>query len=65
MPSRGPFDVQVKQTRHTEHNILPWVLTHESTNVDEPAKTYIHQLDADTGYRLNDLLRAMIDWDEW
>ena len=35
------------------------------TGIGWPAKAYIHQLCADTGYHLEDLLNAMIDRDGW
>ena len=36
-------------------DVLLWAFLHGQTNVGLPAKTYIHQLCADTGDRLNDL----------
>ena len=46
-------------------NVLLWTPTHGHTSVDRLAKTYIHQLYADTGCCLEDLLRAMADRDRW
>ena len=39
--------------------------THGRSSVDRPARTYQHQLCAETGYSLEDLSGAMDDWDEW
>ena len=35
------------------------LLQHGHTSVGQPTKTYIHQLCADTGYRLENLPRVM------
>ena len=42
-----------------------WTPTHVHANVGQPAKTYIYQLCADTGYSLEDLPRAMHNRDGW
>ena len=44
---------------------LLWIPTYGHTSVSQPAKTYIHQLCVDIGYRIEDLLRAMADGDKW
>ena len=46
-------------------NVLLWTHTHGLTSVGRPAKTYIHQLCADTGCHQEDLPRAMTDRDGW
>ena len=46
-------------------NILVWIPIHGHNSVSWPAKTYIKQLCMDTGCRLEDLPRAMVDRDEW
>ena len=47
------------------NDVLRWTPTHGHTNVDRPAKTYIHQLCEDTRCLLEDLPRAMADEDGW
>ena len=44
-------------------NDVLWTPTHGHTRVGRPAKTYIYQLCADTGYRLEDLPRVKTDKD--
>ena len=39
--------------------------THSHTSVSQPAKTYIHQLYADTGFLLQNLPKVMADKDKW
>ena len=61
--------IQVRGARHTGHywrskaklinNILPWTTTHGHTSVGRPAKSYIHQLFADTACHPEDLPRMM------
>ena len=46
-------------------NILLWIPSHEQEKVGWPARTYIQQLCADTGYNLEDLPGAMVDRDGW
>ena len=46
-------------------NVLLWTPTHGRANVGQPAKTYQHQLSADTGCSLEDLPGAMDDRDGW
>ena len=46
-------------------NILQWTPTSRHTNSIQPAKAYIHQLCADTRCHLEDLSKAMADWDSW
>ena len=67
--------IQVRRSRHAGHcwrskdelisNILQWISSHGRASVGRPAKTYLLQLFAVTGYRLEDLLGAMDDRDEW
>ena len=40
-----------------------WIPKHGHNNVDQPAKTYSHQLSADTEYHLEHLLREIADRD--
>ena len=42
-----------------------WTPTHGHTSVGQPAKTYVHQLCVDNRYSLDNLPRAMADWDGW
>ena len=61
--------IQVKRTKHTGHcwrnksepmsGFLLWTLTHERTSDGRLARTYIHQLSADTRCSLEDLPGAM------
>ena len=44
-------------------NILQWTSAHGHTSVDQPAKPYIHQFCVDTRCCLEDLLRAITNWD--
>ena len=46
-------------------DILLWTLTHGHASDDQPARIYLHQLYADTGYSLENLPGAMDDWDGW
>ena len=67
--------IQVRQTRHVKHcwrskdelisDVFRWTPTHGHNNVGQPAKTYLHQLCADTGCSLEDLPGAMDDRDGW
>ena len=64
--------LQVKQTVHGWRikdelisEILQWALTHVPSRVIRPAKTYIHRRCRDTGCRLEDLSKAMIDKERW
>ena len=67
--------VRVRRTRHAGHrwrskdelisNILQWTPSHVRPNAGQPARTYIKQLCADTGYSLEDLQGAMDNRDEW
>ena len=66
--------IHMRQTRYPGHcwrsqdepisDILLWIPSNRRTNVGWPARTYIQQLCADTGWSLEDL-EAMDDWDEW
>ena len=65
--------IQIRILRYRGHSsrskiiltkdFLVWTHTHGHTNTDRPAKTYIHRLSADIGYRLEDLQRAMVGMD--
>ena len=67
--------IKVRQTRHAEHcwrskdklisDILLWTPSHGRAKAGRPARTYIQQLYADTGYSLEDLLGTMNDRDGW
>ena len=62
---------QVRPTRHVGHcwrskdefisNTLLWTPSHGRANARRPARNYIQQLCADTGYSLEDLPGAMDD----
>ena len=57
---------QCKTSKHTGEvstYVIQWTATQRHTNVGRPAKTYIIYLCADTGWRLEDLPRAMADRD--
>ena len=66
-------NIQVKQLRHAEYcwrskgelirDVFLWTATHGHTCVRRPIYTYIHQLGTNTGYSLEDLQRAINDWD--
>ena len=67
--------IRVRQTRHAGHcwrskdelisDILLWKPSHGHASVGRPAKTYIDQLYADTGCRVEDLSGAMNDREGW
>ena len=42
-----------------------WTPTHGNTSVDRSAKIYCYHLCEDSGYRLLDLTRVMVDRDGW
>ena len=46
-------------------DILLWTPSHGRTKVGRPARTYIQQFCADTGYSLEDLPGAMDARDGW
>ena len=46
-------------------DVLWWTPMHGYASVGRPASTYIHQLCADTGCSLDDLLRVMDDNGGW
>ena len=56
--------IQIRQTRHAGNcwrskdelisKVLMWAPTNRHTNIGWPAKTYIHQLCTNIGYRLED-----------
>ena len=67
--------IQVWRTRHAGHcwrskdelisDILLWTPSHRRAKAGRPARTYIQQLCADTGYSLEDLPGAMNNRDVW
>ena len=67
--------IQVRQTRHTGHcwrskdelisDILLWIPSHGRAKTGRPARTYIQQICADTGYSLEDLPGATDDRNGW
>ena len=46
-------------------NILLWTPSHEQVKAGQPARNYIQQLCADTGYNLEDLPGVMNNRDGW
>ena len=46
-------------------NLLLWMPTHEHTSIDQPAKTYIHQIYTDDGCHLEDLPSAVVYNYKW
>ena len=79
-PATHHENYQVRRTKHAGHcwrskdelisDILSWISSHGRAkvgraSVGRPARTYIQQLCADTGYSLEDLLEAMDDRDGW
>ena len=64
--TRIPHTVLKKSWKYPPKKVAERPLTsHLATSVDQPAKTYVHQLCADTGYGVGDLLGAMTDRDRW
>ena len=67
--------IQIKWTRHAGllwrskdeliSDILQWTPFYGRENVEQPTKTYLLQLCADTECSLEDLPEAMNDRDEW
>ena len=67
--------IKVRQTKPAGHcwrskdelirDILLWTPLHERAKAGRPARTYIQQLYADTGYSLEDLPGEMNDRDGW
>ena len=67
--------IQVRRTRHAGlcwrtkdeliSKILPWTPSHGRAKAGRLARTYIQQLRAITGCRIDDLPGAMDDRDEW
>ena len=65
--------IQVRRTRHVEHcwksknglisDILLWISSHGRAEVGRPARTYVPQVRATTGYSPEDLPGAMDDRD--
>ena len=64
--------IQVRQTRHADHcwrskdelisDVFLWTPSHGWAKAGWPARTYIQQLCADTGYSLEDHPGAMDKW---
>ena len=46
-------------------NIFLWIPTHEHASDGQPARTYLHQLCADTWYSLENLLGGMDNRNKW
>ena len=46
-------------------DVLLWTPSHRHASVGRLTKTYLQHLCTDTGFRLEDLLEAMDDRDEW
>ena len=69
--------IKVRRTRHAGHcrskdelisDVLLWTPSHGLAKAGRPARTYIQQLCADTGYSPEDLPKAIDDpegWREW
>ena len=67
--------VQIRRTRHAGHcwrskdklisDIILWTLSHEQAKAGWPARTYIQQLCADTGFNLEDLPGTIVKRDGW
>ena len=67
--------IKVRRTRHAGHcwrsmdelitDIILWTSSHGQAKAGWPARTYIQQLCADTGYYLENLPGAMDDRDGW
>ena len=67
--------IKVRRTRHAGHcwrskdelmsDLLRWTPSHGRAKVGRPARTYIQQLCADTGYSLENLPGAMDDRGRW
>ena len=67
--------IQVRQTKHAGYcwrskdelisNVFLWTPSNGRAKAGRPARTYIQQLWANTGYSLEDLLGAMDDRDGW
>ena len=46
-------------------DILPWTPTHGHTSIDPLAKSYFHLLCGNTEYRVDNLLRSIVNRDGW
>ena len=57
------LDTVEEEKNKITSDILHWTPTHGHTNVGQPAKTYIHQSCARTGYCREIFPRAMINRD--
>ena len=67
--------IQFRWTRHADHcwrskdelisNILLWTPSHGRAKAGRPARTYLLELCANTGYSLEDILGVMDDRDRW
>ena len=67
--------IKIRRTRHAGHcwrsrdelisDVLLWTLSCGRAKVRRPARTYIHQLCADTGCSPEDLPEAMYDREGW
>ena len=67
--------IQVRGTRHAVHcwrskdelisDVLLWTPAYGQAKAGRPVRTYIQQLYEDTGCSLEDLPKAMNDWEKW
>ena len=71
-PSRKPSKLNEQDMRDTTGEVrtsssdVPlWTPSYGQTKVGKPARTYLQRLCTDTGCSMEDLPRAMDDWDEW
>ena len=74
-PATHHKNIQARRTRHAGHcwrsrgklisDVLPLTPSHGRAKAGQPARTYVQQLYADTGYSLEDLPEAMDDRETW
>ena len=66
--------IKIRWTRHAGHlrsrdelvsDVLQWTVSPRRAKVGRPARTYIQQLSANTGYSPEDLPKAMDDREGW
>ena len=67
--------IQIRRTRLTSHcwrsnnelisDVLLWTPSHGGASVGRLTGIYLQQLSTDSGYSVEDLLKAMDDRDEW
>ena len=61
MQVRNKKCIALLEKQGQTHKLL-WTPVHRHTSFGQPRKTYINQLCVDTGYCLEDLPRAVTDW---